>query len=1113
MQNPIICQWNFNDHPFAKLLRIMRFLIIIQLAFCLQLSAHGYSQKVTLRMKDVSLETVLTAIKQQTGYVFFYNYNLVREAGLVSVQVKNADLEEAIRQALKGLPIDVVIEKKTVVLSRRTAPVAGIVQDPPAPITVTGTVVNGETRQPLQGATVTVKGTGTVTTTNESGAFEISAEPNQTIVVSYVGFLEYAFKATAGKPFNVELKVKPSSLNDMVVIGYGSARKRDITGAVASVRGDDLKNGTSADASALLQGKAAGVVVQNSGGAPGQAPAVVIRGSGTFGNDQPLYVIDGMIASSMASINPSDILSIDVLKDASAAAIYGSRAANGVVLITTKAGTSGDIKINFSAKYGSQSPAHKLKFLNARQYADWNNQAHDNDGTPRGPLNDAQFNPAINTDWQSLSLGTAPLADYNLSVSGGGQYSRFYLSGEYFNQKGIVVDSRYKRYALRANSSFTKGKFRLTEALAVSRAINNPNTYFGRERGELPIMPVYDSTKLGGFAGLEPAAAGVNRIINWYGRALLDDNLFTTDQAFGNVGLEFEIIKGLKYKMNLGVDYSVYHSYDYSPAFFMSTSQEASQDQSTLNESFTRSLTTLVEHTLNYSKTLGDHRIELLAGYTSQKSNARSVGATADTYASPLLRVVDAASNRLANGNLQQAALQSILGRLSYSYQSKYLVTATIRRDGSSKFLYPTNTYGNYPSFSLGWRPSEESFFPKNGIVSDLKIRGSYGTLGSQNIANYITTSTLNINTGYYFAGGVQNGVGLTNFSNPNIKWESSRTKDIGADIGMLNNKILITADYFDRHSYDILASIPIPSYGGAGSSLVKNAASVSNKGFELSVTYNHQPASTGGFKYAITGIFTTIKNKVTSLGDGVSPIIGGYFTQESQPATKTDVGQPIGSFWGYQELGVYQTTDEVQKDGRTDARPGDFKFSKAQTWLGSPFPKFDYGITFNASYRNFDVNMFWQGVSGNKLWNAKRAWQYTFDYGSGKVTDVLNAWTPQHPNTGLARASFIDPANNKRPSSYYVEDGSYLRLKNLSIGYNLPASLAARLKISAARIYVSGQNLLTLTRYKGYDPEVGRSYDPTVGLNSLNDLFNVGVDVQAYPQARLISAGIDLTF
>ena len=966
--------------------------------------------------------------------------------------------------------------------------------------------VTGPDNVPLEGVSVQGKGTSQAATTSSDGTFSLNVAENvKTLVFSYTGMASHEENISGRSVLPVQLKSNAATLTDVVVIGYGTARKRDVTGAVASVRGEDLKNNTNANASALLQGKAAGVVVQNSGGSPGQAPAVVIRGSGTFGNDQPLYVIDGMIASSMAFINPNDIASIEVLKDASAAAIYGSRAANGVVLVTTKGGTNGDIKINFSAKYGSQSPTNTLDFLNARQYADWNNQAHDNDSTPRGPLNDSLFNPNINTDWQALSLGKAPLSDYSLSVAGGGQYSKFFLSGEYFDQKGIVVDSWFKRYALRANSSFTRGKFRVTQSLSLSRSVNNPNTYFGRERAELPIMPVYDSTKLGGFAGLEPAAAGVNRIINWYGRALLDDNRYTTDQALGNVGLEYEIIEGLKYKLNVGIDYSTYHAYDYSPAFFMSTSQEASQDQSILNESFTRNLTTLVEHTLNYNRSIGDHRFDFLAGYTFQKGNARSVGANANTYASPLLRVVDAASNRLASGSLQEFALMSLLGRVSYSYQSKYLLTATLRRDGSSKFRYPTNTYGNYPSFSVGWRPSEENFFPKNGIISDLKIRGSYGTLGSQNIGNYITTSTLNINSGYYFAGGVQNGVALTNFANPDIKWESSRTTDIGTDISLLKNKILITADYFDRRSYDILASIPIPIYGGAGGSLTKNAATVSNKGIELSVTYNSQPASKDAFKYSVTGIFTSIKNNVISLGEGVNPIIGGGFTQESATATRTDVGHPIGSFWGYQVLGIYQTEDEVLKDGRTDARPGDFKFSKDPTWLGSPFPKFDYGLTFNASYKNFDINLFFQGVAGNKIWNAKRAWQYTFDYGSGKVTDVLRAWTPQNTNTDIARASFIDPANNKRSSSFYVEDGSYLRLKNLSIGYNLPGSLITKLKISNARFYVSGQNLLTFTKYRGYDPEVGRS--------SLTGLFSVGVDVSAYPQAKLISAGIDLSF
>lgn len=1085
------------SRKLKKMVRIMKLLILFLTFFSTISYSAGFSlaEKISIDEKNKDLKSVLKIVQQKSSYKILYNDNIVPDGLMVSVNLKEASISEILTPVLSKTSLKYKLLDNSLVIIGQDEYLKVYQQ-------IKGRLTD-EQNNPLSGASV--QGKLKTVATDSKGEFEITAEQGETITFSYIGYEKQVVVIQDQSILNITLKPTSSSLNNIIVIGYGTQKKKDLTGAVASIRGDDLKNVTVADASSLLQGKAAGVIVQNGGGAPGQTPAVVIRGSGTFGNDQPLYVIDGMIASSMAFINPNDIASIEILKDASAAAIYGSRAANGVVLVTTKSGTSGEIKINFSAKYGSQSPTHKLNFLNARQYADWNNHAHDNDGTPRGPLNDNLFNPAINTDWQSLSLASAPLSDYNLSVSGGGQYSKFFISGEYFDQKGIVVDSKFQRYALRANSSFTKGKLKVTEALSISRSVNNPNNYFGRERGELPIMPVYDSTKLGGFAGLEPGAAGVNRIINWYGRALLDDNLYTTDQALGNVGLEYEIIKGLKYKLNAGIDYSVYHAYDFSPAFFMSTSQEASQDQSTLSESFTRNLTTLVENTLSYSKAFGDHKIDLLAGYTSQTGTARSVGANADTYASPFLRVVDAASNRLASGSLQEAGLQSLLGRVSYNYRSKYLLTATLRKDGSSKFYYPTNTYGNYPSFSVGWRPSEETFFPKNGIISDLKLRGSYGTLGSQNIPNYITTSTLNINTGYYFAGGVQNGVGLTNFSNPDIRWESSRTTDFGTDISLLKNKILITADYFDRRSYNILASIPIPIYGGAGGQLTKNAASVSNKGFELAATYNHQPTVKEGFKYSVTGIFTAIKNNVTSLGDGVSPIIGGGFTQESLTATRTDVGHPIGSFWGYQVLGIYQTAEEVTKDGRTDARPGDFKFSKDPTWLGSPFPKFDYGLTFSASYKNFDMNMFWQGVSGNKIWDAKRAWQYTFDYGSGKITDVLRSWTPQNTNTDIPRASFIDPANNKRSSSFYVEDGSYLRLKNLSIGYNLPASLMKKLKITGARFYLSGQNLITITKYKGYDPEVGRS--------DLTGLFSAGVDVSAYPQAKLISVGIDLSF
>ena len=1094
-----------------KKLLAMRLSACFLLTFLsVQSFSKGFSQEtVSFSVKHKNLRNVISLIQEKTSYKILYNDEVLPDNLEITLSVKDLPVTEALEKALSSTSLFIkVMENKLIVITKSPTQ---------QNVGVKGKVVD-EQGNPVKFASITIVGKSGGTTTNEQGEFEINVSNGDQLSISSVGYEgQKVTFVDQSQPLTITLKSVAGSLNDVVVIGYGTAKKKDLTGAIATIKGDDIKKTSVADASGLLQGKAAGVVVQNSGGQPGQAPAIVIRGTGTFGNDQPLYVIDGMIAPSMASLNPNDIASIDVLKDAAAAAIYGSRAANGVVLVTTKAGTSGDVKISFSTKYGIQSPTHKLKFVNARQYADWNNLAHDNDGTARGPLNDTQFNPNIDTDWQDLYLNNAGLTDNNLSISGGGPRARFYLSGQYFDQKGIVVDSRFKKYAFRANSSFTKGKFKLTENLSLSRSLSNPNTYFARERDGTPTMPVYDSTKLGGFAGLEPADAGTPRIINWYGRGILDDNLFTTDQALGNLTMEYEIIKGLKYKINLGINYSTYHAYDFSPAFYMSGSQEANQSIAKLTDGFTRSLSTLVEHTLNYNRSFGGHNIDLLVGYTDQKDNARTSGVNANTFPNNNLRTIDAAVNRLGYGDLQQAALQSLIGRVSYNYESKYLLTATLRRDGSSKFLYPTNTYGNYPSFSVGWRPTEEKFFPQNSFISDLKIRGSYGTLGSQNIGNYLTQSTLNINTDYYFAGGVQSGVGLTNFANPNLRWESSRTTDIGADLAFFQNRLLVTVDYFDKRSYDVLANINIPSYGGAGNSVIKNAATFSNKGFEFSATYNSKPAAgKNGFQYSVTGTFTTIKNRLVDLGNGVSPITGGGFTQEGLTATKTDVGHAVGSFWGYEVLGIYQTQEEITKDNRTDAKVGDFRFSKDPTWLGSPFPKFDYGLTFNATYKNFDFSMFWQGVSGNKLWNAKRVYQYIFDYGSGKVTDVLDVWTPTNTDASLPRPSMTDPANNKRSSSLYVEDGSYFRLKNLTIGYNLPASLLTKARITNARFYLSAQNFITFTKYKGYDPEVGRggnNVDATNTGNLSGSLFSAGVDQNSYPMPKLISLGIDLTF
>jgi len=982
---------------------------------------------------------------------------------------------------------------------------------------VSGTVTDSKTKEALPGVNILVKGTTNGTSTNSDGHFNLSVPSLQdTLVFTYIGYQTQTVPIAGRSQIDISLKTQILSEGEVVVVGYGTQKKSNLTGAIGSVSGDEVGNISESDPTSLLQGKVPGVRIENGGGQPGGDVTVVIRGTGTFGNDQPLYVIDGNITNSMSFLNPDDIESIEVLKDASAAAIYGNRAANGVIIVTTKKGSSGKTRVHFSSNVGVQQPSNTFDFLNARQYADFMNKANDNDGQPRAPANSTQFDPSINTDWQDVQLNPAPMQQYNMSISGGSDNSSYYLSGQYYDQKGVVVDDEYQRYNIRANSTFELGKLSVEESFSASRAINNPNTYFGRERGAIPTVPIYNKNNDGGYAGIKPAYNGVARGINWYGLAKLNENRYTTDRIVGSVNGTMEIIDGLEYKLNLGLDYSVYHSFNFTPTFFFSTSQEAFNDVADLNESENRTTGTLIENTLHYNKSLGNHNFDLLGGFTQQLSKGRSVGTQATDFPTNDLRVISAA-NKIVNsfGQEQDYALSSVLGRINYNYNETYLLGATIRYDGSSRFT-KQNRWGMFPSVSAGWRISNESFFP-DGIVNELKIRGSYGELGSQNVGNYVTISGLNIYTDYYFAGGVQPGTALTTLANPNIVWETTKTTDVGADIGLLDDKITFTLDYFDKLSDGVLTNLPIPTYGGVGSSIVKNAASIKNTGFELSGTYHYRP-SDDGLQFNVTANFSTVHNEVMKLGEGVSPITGGSFTQQSLTATRTAVGHPVASYWGYVMEGIYQNQEQIDADGRTNAKPGDINFkdlngdgqinSDDKTWLGSYTPDFSYGLNFDASYKNFDFSMFLQGVYGNQIWNAKK-FQYIMDLtGGNKITKVMDYWTPDNRDTNIPRPTVLDPANNKRASSFYVEDGSYLRLKNLQIGYTIPANLSKMVSVQNAKIYVRGQNLLTFTKYTGYDPEVGRNSG-----TKARGLFGAGVAVEAQPHVRIFSVGVDLSF
>ncbi|TLP71943.1 SusC/RagA family TonB-linked outer membrane protein [Maribacter sp. ACAM166] len=758
-----------------------------------------------------------------------------------------------------------------------------------------------------------------------------------------------------------------------------------------------------------------------------------------------------------------------------------------------------------------------MDLLNAREFADWHNMARDNDGDARAIPNDTGFNPNIDTDWQDVQISPALFKEYSVNVSGGSDQARFYVSGQLLDQEGVVVDSDFRRYNFTVNTSFNKGIFSMDQSLLLSREENNTNNFFSREGEVPPTIPIYDENNEGGFAGLDPNLYGMARGINWYGRAILHDNLFTTDRVIGSIQPKLQLSKNLTYKLNLGIDYGIQHNYAFQPTFFQSTSQEASEVIASLNENYVRSLSSLMENTLQYSNTFGKHGVTLLTGFTTQSIKARSAGGIGTNFIFNDFRVLDAADDNTDNttGNLQENALTSYLGRIDYDYDGKYILSGTIRRDGSSRFR-EENRFGVFPSGSLGWRISKEGFFPQDGFVSNLKVRGSYGLLGSQNVGNYVTSSVLNVSNFYNLGGMVQGGSTVSQLANPNLKWETTTIQNYGLDAEFLGGKMNFSAEYYKKRAEDILVNVPIPLSGGLGGSLANNAATIDNSGFEFGGTYKHFSLNEG-LNFDITANFNTVKNEVIALGEGVNAITGGGYTQGGYNATRTDVGQPVASFYGLLTEGVYQTQTEIDADGRTNAVLGDMNFvdlnsdglinDDDQTYLGSAIPDFEYSLAINMDYKNFDLSIFIQGVEGNELWNGKRYHQVLDGTRGLKRREALDAWTPQNTNTIVPRATIRDLALNKRPSDYLVEDGSYLRLKAVQLGYTLPSDIVKKLYLSKLRFYIAGQNLLTFTDYQGYDPELGRP------LNGSGSLFDSGVNRRAYPNNQNLLLGVQVGF
>lgn len=979
---------------------------------------------------------------------------------------------------------------------------------------VSGTIVDAE-GIPLPGASIVEKGTTNGAQSDFDGNFTLEVtDQNAVLVVSYVGYATKEVNVGNQTQFSITLEEDAAALDEVVVVGYGTQKRANVSGSVSSIKGEDINEVVTGNASQALVGKATGVRVEVNGGAPGAGTNIIIRGTGSLSNQDPLYVIDGVFSDNMDFLNPSDIESVEVLKDATAS-IYGARSGQGVILVTTKKGaTDQALKIDLDASWGFANVIRKLDMLNATDFIANREQAYQNDGNAV-PSNFYDFDSSINSDIQAASLRSALTQNYGLRLYGGGEQSTYSISANRLEQEGIVEASEFERTSVRINTSTRKGRFSVNQSLFLAASTNRQNTVFGSEYGHLPISPIYSDVNDGGYAAANTGVAGVTRSTNYLGIAKLTDRKDTDYNVLGNISGEYEILEGLKYKLNLSVNYNNGRNFRFVPTYFMSNSDVGNNPIADLSDNRSTFVSTIVENLLTYTKSFGEHNIDLLAGYSEQKDKTETLEVSVESFLSNDTRTVDAGGEVVGkpSGRLLPRNIRSVFGRINYDYAGRYLLSATLRRDGSSNFG-EANRFGVFPSISLGWNISEESFFDVD-FVNNLKLRGSWGKLGSDNLDPFQYVTALNITSEYTLGTGQErvSGVSQIQYSNPDLKWEETTTTDVGIEGSLIGGKIAFTVDYFKKTSEDILANLPINPTSGTNVSIPFNSATVENNGFEFSLTYRN---SINDLNYSATGNFSTLNNEVTDLGEGVNPITAGGFTDESFNSTRTEAGFPVAYFYGYKTNGVYQNQAEIDADGlvgRT-AVPGDFRFvdinndgildATDKTFLGSSIPDFEYSLNLNADYKGLDVSLFFQGLAGNEIVNGK-LFEGVFAQNGGKFAIAKDAWTPTNPSN-IPRASIADPAVNRQTSDFYVEDGSYFRLKNLAIGYSFPEAIVERIALDKLRLFLNIENAFIIDNYSGYYPEIGRN------ISRGNNLFNAGVDENAYPVPRTITLGVQVS-
>jgi len=1138
-------------HYLKKTILIMKLTTLLILLNFLQISASVYSQdeRFTFKGEKVQIRELLDKVESESNYKFLYRSEFLNDR-IITVDAEEVSLEDLLSLAFNESEITYqMLDDKLVVIAPKSF------NSKLQQAKITGKVTDASTGEALPGVNILIEGTMQGVVSGVDGSYSIEVpNPQSVLVFSYVGFQTERVELGGRSVIDVVLAPDIQRLDEVVVIGYGTSKKSDLTTAIASISTSDLGASASTSIDNMLIGRAPGVDIVSSSGLPGSGTSIKIRGVSTMGNSEPLYVIDGVqftnsgdaFDNPMNMLNPSDIERIEILKDAAASAIYGTRGANGVILVTTKRGKVGAPKVTFEAKAGFAVVPKKLDVLNASDYRDLliDMQRAANPGKTDeeilGPvIRDAGYSSVDRTDWQDEIFRTAKIQDYNLSVTGGSQNSTYILSLGYTDQDGIVRDYNFNRYTLRLASDFNIGKWiKIGQNLnfGYTNTVNLPDRT-GVVQGALrmaPYAPVYDENNWWGYGNVNNVNDNSNAD-NPINSVEMRDNLNKSIKLFGNIYGTVDILKSLQYKASLGIDYSNYHSKTFNKASV--NSNEVADNF--LEEYYGYGLWPLFEQTLTFSKEIGKHSVILLGGMSmSRGGSGRSSGLSGGKFPNESIQNIMVAQERsVVNDNISKGASLSYFTRLNYAFMNKYLLTAIFRADASSNFS-PSKRWGYFPSFSAAWKLHEEDFIV-NAIpfVSTLKLRAGWGKVGNDNIGNYLYESYLHSNGIIYPFGsgsnqGFYTGTTIIRLASPNIKWETATSTNVGLDVGLMRNKLLLTADYFYKETSDILIDLALPPSAGLGLSSgndgrqVQNAASVKNKGFELSASFNDQ---IGEFKYDISANFTVLKNEVISLGaDRTDPISDGVYIYGQAAATRTEAGHPIGAFYGYVVEGIYQSQPEIDADTLDNgtryqpaAAPGDIRFKdlngdgeltdQDRTYIGNPIPKYVYGFSVNGSYKNFDIGVNFSGVAKVDVFSYWYTWYMEGMRETGNAgVEALNRWQ-QSGDNALPRAVSGDPNGNLRTSDRYIVDGSYLKLRNLTIGYTLPKAWFNTLGLagSGIRVYFSGQNLLTFTKFKkGYDAEQS-------ALNQSGGGYNLtrNIDALQVPHPRTFLFGINVNF